>query len=149
MNLELLCGRCGHPQSWHRHDDVDPTPVTDHTCPFRCLGYDCELPGRPPLGNRVCDCQDWVAPGGERAMRAAFGLRDDLAYRERGEHAVSQTDLLDDAINRLCAAVDETLRDYDRYVVQGSGKLPAMEKLIVARAALDAVDSDDQRLADE
>ena len=60
MNVsEMLCSRCGHPASWHRHDDADNMPVGP-ACRFRCIDYDCEVGGRPPLGGQVCDCPDMV-----------------------------------------------------------------------------------------
>lgn len=50
--VEPKCGRCGHPHSWHRHDDA-----SDSEASFRCIGYDCMAPGppRPP-----CGCPDYV-----------------------------------------------------------------------------------------
>jgi len=56
------CARCGHPASWHRHDDADDHAATDPDCPFRCLGYDCMSAGPPPPGGRACDCPDYVRP---------------------------------------------------------------------------------------
>lgn len=56
-----LCKRdkCGHPQDWHRHDDEkDDHDPTDPECPFRCLGYDCEVGGPPP--KHPCTCPDFV-----------------------------------------------------------------------------------------
>jgi hypothetical protein len=57
------CARCGHPASWHRHDDADDHDPSDPVCPFRCLGYDCMAPNvNPPAGptGRCCDCPDFV-----------------------------------------------------------------------------------------
>jgi len=54
------CARCGHPADWHRKDDADPHDVTDPDCPFRCIGYDCERPGRPPPEGQRCTCPDFV-----------------------------------------------------------------------------------------
>ena len=56
-----ICERCGHPDSWHRLDDALNIPPTDPSAPFRCIGYDCEVPGRPPK-QPACDCPDFVAP---------------------------------------------------------------------------------------
>jgi hypothetical protein len=74
--LSRKCACCGHPDHWHRHDDEaclskhpqpcapdgsGPRPI--HPAPFRCLGYDCELPG-PVLGTPEtrCGCAHFVAP---------------------------------------------------------------------------------------
>ena len=56
-----LCVRCGHPQDWHRLDDSTNQDPTDPTTQFRCLGYDCEIPGPPP-SRQTCDCPDFVSP---------------------------------------------------------------------------------------
>lgn len=62
------CARCRHPQSWHRHDDVacrttHPQPCHPSTAPFRCLGYDCEMPGFPGgTPETRCGCPTFVAP---------------------------------------------------------------------------------------
>ena len=52
------CNRCGHPASWHRHDDADSVPPTDPNCKFRCIGYDCEVEGPPP--KHPCTCPNYV-----------------------------------------------------------------------------------------
>lgn len=54
----MNCARCNHPQDWHRHDDTDNIPPTDPNCKFRCIGYDCEVGGKPPAN--PCDCLDFV-----------------------------------------------------------------------------------------
>lgn len=60
----MNCRRCHHPESWHRHDDADSTPPTDPACQFRCLGYDCELPGYPGgTPESRCGCPDFVNEG--------------------------------------------------------------------------------------
>lgn len=58
------CTRCGHPQDWHRHDDADNVPPTDPNCKFRCIGYDCEVGGRPPAN--PCACPDFEEPSHAR-----------------------------------------------------------------------------------
>jgi hypothetical protein len=56
---EPKCKRCGHPASWHRVDDADPTNYgPPETWKTRCIGYDCEV-GGPPIKNG-CDCPDFV-----------------------------------------------------------------------------------------
>jgi hypothetical protein len=57
---EARCARptCGHPQSWHRHDDADTHDPSDPACPFRCIGYDCEALGAPPVN--PCACPNFV-----------------------------------------------------------------------------------------
>jgi hypothetical protein len=63
-----VCGRCNHPQDWHRHDDhacsTHPQPCEPDTAPFRCLGYDCMADGSTPAGptGTRCDCPDFVEP---------------------------------------------------------------------------------------
>lgn len=54
-----MCRNCNHPASWHRHDDADNVPPTDPDCKFRCIGYNCEVGGRPPLN--PCTCPDFEA----------------------------------------------------------------------------------------
>ena len=49
--MEPKCARCGHPQSWHRHDDSGPD---DMIC--RCIGHDCMASGH----RGTCDCPDFV-----------------------------------------------------------------------------------------
>lgn len=72
---ERLCARCGHPDDWHRHDDLacpseHPQPCAPagcsslthptHDSPFRCLGYDVDGPGfRSTVEQRRCDCPDF------------------------------------------------------------------------------------------
>jgi len=51
------CVICGHPQDWHRCDDTKNYDLLDPATPFRCIGYDCEMPG-PPIKNG-CDCPDF------------------------------------------------------------------------------------------
>lgn len=66
MTTEKKCRRCGHPQSWHSHDDTDcltkhPQPCYPETAPFRCLGYDCMgegFVGGTPESR--CGCPDYV-----------------------------------------------------------------------------------------
>lgn len=55
----MNCKRCGHPQDWHRLDDSKNVPPTDPVAQFRCIGYDCESPGKGPRIN-VCQCPDFV-----------------------------------------------------------------------------------------
>jgi hypothetical protein len=65
---ELICRRCSHPQSWHRHDDAcervgHPQPCYPETAPFRCLGYNCMRDDQPtPAGTPEsrCGCPDYV-----------------------------------------------------------------------------------------
>lgn len=59
---ERNCTRCGHLDHWHRLDDSTNLDPTDPATPFRCIGYDCELPGPPPVGGRACDCPAFLAP---------------------------------------------------------------------------------------
>lgn len=63
-----LCARCRHPQDWHRFDDSQNIPTTSPQAKFRCIGYDCELPGPPPRSN-PCDCPNWVESGPRREER--------------------------------------------------------------------------------
>lgn len=49
------CNRCGHGQSFHRHDDASEVPVTDPAAEFRCVW---PAPDGPPVA--LCDCPDWV-----------------------------------------------------------------------------------------
>jgi len=62
MEHEILCARCLHPQSRHRHDDENcathPQPCHPSTAPFRCIGYDCMAPGMAP--KRSCGCPDFL-----------------------------------------------------------------------------------------
>lgn len=55
---ETLCAQCQHPQSWHRADDADQTPITDPARKFRCIGYDCEVGGKP---QSPCGCEDFAS----------------------------------------------------------------------------------------
>lgn len=57
LQRERDCETCGHPASWHRHDDSDNVPPTDPSCKFRCIGYDCEVGGAPP--KNPCKCPDY------------------------------------------------------------------------------------------
>jgi hypothetical protein len=67
------CGRCGHPNAWHRHDDMVAAGEQGHGphgmghggnpyagCPFRCVGHDVWTPGPPPA--YPCQCPDYLAP---------------------------------------------------------------------------------------
>lgn len=60
------CKRCGHPDHWHTHDDLDclskhPQPCSPDTAPFRCLGYDCMGEGFPAgTPESRCGCQDFI-----------------------------------------------------------------------------------------
>ena len=56
----MRCANCGHPQDWHRFDDAQPWGVTDARAKFRCIGYYCEVGGRPP--RNACTCPDFVEP---------------------------------------------------------------------------------------
>ena len=58
-----LCDRCEHPQSWHRLDDAKNISPTDPAAEFRCIGYDCEVGGKPP--KHPCTCPDYVPPIGD------------------------------------------------------------------------------------
>lgn len=64
----LRCKRCGHPQSWHSHDDVacsstHPQPCYPETAPFRCLGYDCMAEGfAKGTPDTRCGCPDFLEP---------------------------------------------------------------------------------------
>src|SRR5690606_36029777 len=49
---EPKCVRCGHPKSWHRHNDAKDDSL------FRCIGYDCDAPGTP---KPPCGCPDFLA----------------------------------------------------------------------------------------
>lgn len=77
MKAERSCQRCGHPDHWHRHDDEHCLSTHSQPCslpgtaaaqhgaplaPFRCLGYDCEMPGfsRGTPATR-CGCPDFEA----------------------------------------------------------------------------------------
>lgn len=53
------CKRCGHPSDWHRLDDSTNVSPCEPSAKFRCLGYDCEAPGKPPKNGRDCDCPDF------------------------------------------------------------------------------------------
>lgn len=63
---ERFCKRCGHPDSWHSHDDVacrtkHLQPCHPDTAPFRCHGYDIwgrGFPGGTP--ETRCGCPDFV-----------------------------------------------------------------------------------------
>lgn len=75
---EKVCRRCAHPQSWHRHDDEACLSTHPQPCslpgtldaqngaplaPFRCLGYDCDLPGFPGgTPETRCGCPDFHEP---------------------------------------------------------------------------------------
>lgn len=52
------CKRCRHSPDWHRLDDSLNVGPGDPAAEFRCIGYDCEAPGRPVVGG--CDCPDYV-----------------------------------------------------------------------------------------
>lgn len=63
------CERCGHPDSWHRHDDYAEANQGGHGahgqdpyagCPFRCVGYDVTVDGPAPVD--PCTCPDYVEP---------------------------------------------------------------------------------------
>lgn len=72
MMTDRLCQRCGHPDSWHSHDDHDcpskhPQPCVPETAPFRCLGYNCMQPGFVPgTPESRCGCPDFRAGGNVR-----------------------------------------------------------------------------------
>ena len=53
----MTCSRCGHPDHWHRLDDATNVSPTDPAAEFRCIGYDCERPGKPVTDG--CDCPDF------------------------------------------------------------------------------------------
>jgi len=55
-----ICKHCGHSSDWHRLDDAKNVAPTDPTAEFRCLGYDCEAPGKPPDTGRACNCLGFV-----------------------------------------------------------------------------------------
>lgn len=55
------CGRCGHPQDWHRLDDAEEGDPSDPSTPFRCIGYDCMKPGYPGGAEAACGCPDFVS----------------------------------------------------------------------------------------
>lgn len=66
--LNQWCVRCGHPDHWHRHDDVSCAsshlqPCGPETAPFRCLGYDCDgsgfVHGTP---ESRCGCSSFQPP---------------------------------------------------------------------------------------
>jgi hypothetical protein len=61
---EYLCERkgCNHPPSWHRLDSSKNISPIDANAKYRCLGYDCESPGRPSDGG--CGCPDYIPPPG-------------------------------------------------------------------------------------
>lgn len=54
----MKCANCGHPPSWHRLDDSLNISPTSPDAKFRCIGYDCEMPGKP-ISNG-CKCPDFV-----------------------------------------------------------------------------------------
>lgn len=73
------CGNCGHPQDWHRHDDADNVPPTDPACKFRCIGYDCEVAGRPPVN--PCACPDFVEMKSETNKEMLLTMKDVFRLR--------------------------------------------------------------------
>jgi hypothetical protein len=84
MREEMRCGRCQHPDHWHRHDDEACLSTHPQPCalpgtldaqrgaplaPFRCLGYDCERPGlHGGTPETRCGCPDFVRTGDELAV---------------------------------------------------------------------------------
>jgi hypothetical protein len=78
MNLDQQlhlppCARCGHPNDWHRHDDMTAAGEAGHGshgaspdgdpyvgCPFRCVGYDVWSSEPPPLA--PCTCPNYQPP---------------------------------------------------------------------------------------
>jgi hypothetical protein len=76
MSAKRLCKRCGHPDSWHSHDDEaclskHPQPCAPagcstpayptHDAPFRCLGTDIWKPGfAAGTPESRCGCPDFV-----------------------------------------------------------------------------------------
>lgn len=65
MNLDdFLCERegCNHPPRWHRLDDSTNISPVDPEAQFRCLGYDCEIPGKPIIND--CGCPNFIEPQG-------------------------------------------------------------------------------------
>jgi hypothetical protein len=57
---EKVCSNCGHPSDWHRFDDAQQCDVTDSQAKFRCIGYDCEVPGTQPKNHCTCpNFQNW------------------------------------------------------------------------------------------
>lgn len=60
------CYACGHPPSWHRLDDGKNVSPTDPAAEFRCIGYDCEVGGPPPLTN-TCNCHNFVSASTSRS----------------------------------------------------------------------------------
>jgi hypothetical protein len=56
------CARCGHPADWHRVDDADPNNYgPPDTWKTRCIGYDCEVSGKAPMGGCKSACPDFVS----------------------------------------------------------------------------------------